>query len=233
MDNGTDFSSTPGWGAEVPYDIRYEEPDGKSKKVTEYKNEKWDKNHPLKKLGAKFQRNIYILLVKVDGKNLPVPAICQMDVYGLNLMQYSKTEPFGGRQDYFGWKISVEQGVNVKDGKGITRKVQVFEFEKLDETKYAGMLSKANEAMIDHVDPYIDAIIARKTGSDDDVQPTNHPAANKGADYNPGLDDDDDFTGDKVGGDVQLNKWGKPIYDEDGNKLEYDAQGNLIDPPPF
>jgi hypothetical protein len=234
MDANTRFSSSKGYGAQVPYDIRYEVPDGAVFKVTEYKGVKWTKNNELKPLGAAFQRNIYILLIKVDGKNLPEPVICQMDVKGLNSMQYAKTEPFGGRQNYFGWKVAVEQSTTIKDKQSITRKVQVFDFSEVDKTKAAAIFEKVYDAM-GLVDPYIDSILAQKAGVEDDENGTTkpHPANNAGAEYNPGLDDDDDFTGDKVGGDVQLNKWGKPIYDEDGNELEYDAQGNLIDPPPF
>ncbi len=235
MDAKTRFSSSKGYGAQVPYDIRYEEPSGTTTKVTEYKSFKWTKNNELKPLGAAFQRNIYILLVKVDGKNLPEPVICQMDVKGLNSMQYAKTEPFGGRQNYFGWKVAVEQSTTIKDKQNITRKVQVFDFSEVDKTKAAAIFEKVYAAMA-LVDPYIDSILAQKSGVEDDENGTTknaHPAASGGADYNPGLDDDDeDFTRGKVGG-AQLNKWGKPIYDEDGNELEYDEDGKLIDDLPF
>ena len=218
MDTKTRFSSSKGYGAQVPYDIRYEVPEGAGFKVTEHKGFKWTKNNELKPLGAAFQRNIYILLIKVDGKNLPVPVICQMDVKGLNSMQYAKTEPFNGRQNYFGWKISVETTTTIKDRQNITRKVQVFDFSEVDKVKAAAVFEKVYDAM-SLVDPYIDSILAQKSGveDDDDATPVKnaHPAANAGDDY------DDEFTADKVDGGTG---------DDD---VEYDENGNPIEELPF
>jgi len=90
----------------------------------------------------------------------------------------------------------------------------------VDKVKGRELLDKANKVMIDHVDPYIDEIIARKP-DDDDSSATKHPASNNGADY-VADHDDDGFTGGKVDG-----------ANTDDDDIEYDEDGNPIDPLPF
>lgn len=193
----TRIGSSIGYAGQVPFKVYYEVP---NQPVKVYEGETWSKASPLKKLGAKLQREIYLMLVAIDGKVCPL-YICQMSIYGMGSMQFGKVEGKDPRLSL----LTIDSFIKMKNRFNNVNLIPDFQVQAADPVKHGKLLDAATVLYHEKIHPFIDEVLNQ--GSSDAPSAAEADAGDFEDDF------EDEFDGKVVGDDPEFLEEEKPDDD--------------------